>query len=217
MRASRKDIGKTLGSVIFRGKATSHGIQRKLAGASQTRLEQAMEHRGLSGVTKKEIGDVLTGKDRAGWSSKNLKKAVEVLQDVGIASKKETASSMVMRVSQSAAGQGGVKLKEVLTATQYKRHMQEQSRERREEAEEEEKKKKSGSVSVLDRMRGDMGRANKPTDAAAAETAPAGTNIRETREALREQIALRPSIVLPKPVPSSPAESGADSPSSFQV
>lgn len=206
MRASRKDVGTTLGRVIFKGKASSQGIQRKLTNVSQTKLQDAMEHRGLSGVTHKEIGDVLTGKDRAGWSTKRLKQAVEVLQDVGIASKKETASSMVMRVSQSASGQGGVKLKEVLTSSQYKRHMQEQARERREEAETEEKEK-GETVSVLDRMRGDMGRANKAAKAAPPEDLSANGNIREMRETMRETLTLQPKVVLPKPKKSDESES----------
>lgn len=164
----------------------------------------------MKGTSVKSMADMLAGKDR-GVSQQELRKTVQVLQDVGLAKNDESASKMVLTASRAASGEGTISLKAVLTPEQYKKHMQKLARERRDE-ERTASAPKTGEeepLSARDRMRGAQGRAN----AVGAKGAAAGSGarnaehgaseeegVRELRDSMRKQLDLQPKLVIPPPV-----------------
>lgn len=181
MRASQKDIGTNIGKMIFRGSDTKR-IERRLNKVGETKLNEALKKRGLAGVNSSDIADVLSGKDRAGWTASRLNKVVRALQDVGVAQSARTSHQMVLQASREAQ-------------ERVKRNVKEVQYERRAEAAEKEALA-AEPMGVLDRMRGAVGRANRriPQTEAGA-TTKEGSSIRDLRTRLRKQL-IKPTIRL---------------------
>ncbi len=197
MRASGKEIGSSVGRMIFRGQ-DARRIERRLEKAGAEKLKSALERRGAGDVEIGDIAKAMSGKEQ-GWTPLKYKKVVAALQDVEVAQKARSASAMVLKASRDAqAALEGPQL----SPAQLKARMKELARERRAEAETEE-----GQLGVLDRMRGAMGRANKAermtAQARLAEERASGTEtqptVRALREALRKDMGLQPRIRLSKP------------------
>lgn len=138
-----------------------------------------------------KVAKVLSGKDRAGWSTGKMKRAVQALQDVHVASTHQGASKMVLTASRTAQE------KRVLSPEQKKQYFQQLARQRRLEGNQEAEQASQESMSVLDRMRGAAGRANKRDTSFGSSTANA--EIRGLREEMREQMKLAPKLVIPPP------------------
>lgn len=197
MRASGKQIGASVGKMIFRGQDEKR-IHHRLEKIGGEKLQQALANRGIVDADTREIAQALSGKGR-GWSQSKYKQVVAALQDVGVAQHAKSASSMVLKASRNAQQElEGPHL----TPEQIKARMKELARERREEANAEEEAQQMG---VLDRMRGAQGRANK-VDKAAQEGAllealpdtSTGSTVRSVRDELRKDLGLQPKIALPK-------------------
>ena len=99
-RVSRQELGTHVGRVIFKAQSTSKAIAKKLSALPADKLKSAMERRGLGDVSVKKLSDVLSGKDRVGMKQGDLRRAVEALQDVGVAKEVRTASQMVQTAAQ---------------------------------------------------------------------------------------------------------------------
>lgn len=99
-RVSSQAIGTHIGRVIFGGQSTAKLIAHKLDSLPADKLKSAMQRRGLGDVSLKKVSDVLSGKDKVGMKQHDLKRMVEVLQDVGVAKQASTASHMVMTAAQ---------------------------------------------------------------------------------------------------------------------
>ena len=91
-RVSQQAISTHVGRVIFGGQATSS--------LPADKLKAAMQRRGLGDVSLKKVSDVLSGKDKVGMKQHDLKRMVEVLQEVGVARQASSASHMVMTAAQ---------------------------------------------------------------------------------------------------------------------
>lgn len=200
MRASGKEIGSSVGRMIFRGQDAKR-IERRLEKVGEDKLKAALTKRGAGNVDTKEIAKAMSGEGK-GWSPLKYKKVVAALQDVEVAQKAKSASAMVLKASRDAqkAIEGPI-----FTPEQLKARMKMLARERRGEANAEEAA--AEGAGVLDRMRGAMGRANKAerqTAAARLEEASAGAaegpkTVRGLREELRKDLGLQTRIRLPKP------------------
>lgn len=200
MRASGKEIGSSVGRMIFRGQDTKR-IQRRLEKVGDEKLKTALAKRGAGDVDTREIAKAMSGEGK-GWSPLKYKKVVAALQDVEVAQKAKSASAMVLKASRDAqqALEGPR-----LSPEQLKARMKVLARERRGEANAEETA--AEGTGVLDRMRGAMGRANKAErmtaqarleEEAAMEVSPEST-VRGLRESLRKDLGMQPRIRLPKP------------------
>jgi hypothetical protein len=99
-RVSQQAISTHVGRVIFGGQATSKLIAHKLDSLPADKLKAAMQRRGLGDVSLKKVSDVLSGKDKVGMKQHDLKRMVEVLQEVGVARQASSASHMVMTAAQ---------------------------------------------------------------------------------------------------------------------
>jgi hypothetical protein len=164
-------------------------IQHRLDKKGGEKLQQALVKRGVTDVDTKEISKALSGESRGNWSQGRFKQVVAALQDAGLAQAAKSASSMVLKAARNAQQEmEGPHL----TPEQIKARLKVLARERRSEAEAE---AASHEVGILDRMRGAQGRANK----VAEDPVPEETTVRGTREQLRQDVGLRPKIVLPKP------------------
>ena len=202
MSASRKDVGAAVGRMIFHGQS-SKGMARQLRAVEPEKLKTAMQRHGLGDVSVEKMTEVLAGKDRAGWSQAKVKKAVQALQDVHVASGHQGASKMVLTASRQVQ-----ETSPKMSPEERKLFMQKLARERRSDAN---KEVEGGStMGVLDQMRGAMGRANKEGASGAVvkdgSASPAG-DIRELRNEMRQQMHLAPKMVIPKTDPSE--ESGS--------
>lgn len=199
MRASGKQIGASVGKMVFHGQDAKR-IAHRLEKIDSDKLKQALVKRGAGSIDTKDIAEAMSGKGR-GWSQVKYKQVVAALQDVGVARTAKSASSMVLKASRNAqdAFEGPR-----MSPEQLKAHMKNLARERRSEAETE---GSESSMGVLDRMRGAMGTANK------GESVPVeqGKTVRETRELMRKDMALQPKIVVSKP------KSAEDASAGFQV
>lgn len=183
MRAPRKIVGENVGRMIFHS-TTKKGIEGRLGKIDQGNFKKALERRGLSGISNEDIAEVMSGKHKSGWSQGKMRRVVEALQDVDVARKARSASQMVLQAARDAQGE-------------RKDRMQGLARERRKEANAEAEAGESGPMSVLDRMRGAMGRANKKT----IRTAPAaaeGNEQNQTPSLDRKKLKLQPKIKVPK-------------------
>lgn len=196
-RAANKHVGSAVGRMFFHGNATQKGIAKKFRSVGTEKVERALEKHGMGDVSLEKIADVLSGTDRAGFSAGKMKHVVLALQDVGLASKKEGASRIVLTASRAAEAGSDY----VLTPEQVKARMKQLSQERRKEAnEEEDGEKEEETTSILDRMRGAVGVANKRDRAKKAEPPtdePPVKTVRQARDELRQQ--LQPKIVVPPP------------------
>lgn len=218
MRASNKAIGAAVGSMILHS-ADARRIERRLNKIDAGKLTAAKEMHGLGHVSNKEMAKVLTGETRAGWTQHDVRKMVEFLQhpDVKIARTDKSASYMVSRAAKGAAEALEAAKPKGLTQAQFEARARQFSQERRKEAnkeeEEKDKEEEAGSVSVLDRMRGAVGVANK-VGGSAAEASPnaavtTGSTIRDLRQAQRQAMLLKGKPTLPPP----PTGSGMTPPS----
>ncbi len=150
----------------------------------------------------REIAKAMSGEGK-GWSQVKYKKVVAALQDVEVGQRAKSASSMVLKASRDA--QQLAAENPLFTPEQLKAKMKSLARERRGEANAEEDAREE--LSVLDRMRGAMGRANKAeqmtTAARLAEEVGGGSDaphtVRGLREALRKDLGLQSKIGLSKP------------------
>ncbi len=206
MRASGREIGSSVGRMIFRGQ-DARRIERRLEKVGADKLKSALAKRGAGDVEIGDIAKAMSGKEKA-WTPLKYKKVVAALQDVEVAQKAKSASAMVLKASRDAqAALEGPHL----SPEQLKVRMKELARERRAEADAEEE-----GLGVLDRMRGAMGRANKAerlTAQARLEEERAGatgsaSTVRELRESLRKDLGMQPKIRLPKPKGSVDASTG---------
>lgn len=198
MRASGKQVGASVGKMLFRGQDEKR-IHHRLEKIGGEKLQQALANRGIVDADTREIAQALSGKGR-GWSASKYKQVVAALQDVGMAQQAKSASAMVLKASRNAQQElDGPHF----TPEQIKARMKQLARERRQEANAEES---SDQMGILDRMRGAQGRANK-IDKAAQEGAllealpetSTGSTVRSIREELRKDLGLQPKIALPKP------------------
>ncbi len=199
MRASGKEIGSSVGRMIFRGHDAKR-IERRLEKVGDEKLKAALIKRGAGDVDTREIAKAMSG-DGKGWSQLKYKKVVAALQDVDVAQKAKSASAMVLKASREAqqALEGPR-----FTPEELKARMKMLARERRADADAEEATEGSG---ILDRMRGAIGRANKveqtTTTARLAEESKgepeAERTVRGLREELRKDLGLQPRMRLPKP------------------
>lgn len=188
MRASGKEIGASVGKMLFGGQDAKR-IQHRLDKKGGEKLQQALVKRGVTDVDTKEISKALSGESKRLWSQNRFKQVVAALQDSGLAHAAKSASSMVLKAARNAQQElEGPQL----TPEQIKARLKILARDRRSEAEAEEA---SHEVGILDHMRGAQGRANKVSENAKAEE----PTVRGTREQLRQDMGLQPKIVLPKP------------------
>ncbi|MCC6563664.1 hypothetical protein IT087_02120 [Candidatus Uhrbacteria bacterium] len=199
MRASGKQVGASVGKMLFGGQDAKR-IQHRLEKKGGEKLQQALIKRGVTDVDTKDIAKALAGESRGGWSQSRYKQVVAALQDVGMAQKAKSASSMVLKAARNAQQTlDGPHL----TPEQIKARLKELARERRSEANAEESEAQMG---VLDRMRGAQGRANK-VDLAAQEGAllesqnpfSETSSVRDVRDQLRKDLGMQPKIALNKP------------------
>ncbi|MCR4256236.1 MAG: hypothetical protein NUW08_00860 [Candidatus Uhrbacteria bacterium] len=200
MRASGKEIGSSVGRMIFRGQDAKR-IERRLEKVGDEKLKVALTRRGAGDVDTREIAKAMSGEGK-GWSPLKYKKVVAALQDVEVAQKAKSASAMVLKASRDAqqALEGPR-----LTPEQLKEKMKGLARERRGEANAEEDA--GEGTGILDRMRGAMGMANKAEQTTAvarlAEAsggkAESDRTVRGLREELRKDLGLQSRMRLPKP------------------
>lgn len=200
-RASNQRVSANVGKIIFHGQ-TSKRIEHTLGTVDQKKMQDALSRRGLGGKDHKEIAKVLSGEHRSGWRHSDLKNLVEALQEVKIAKHALTAREMVLQASKDAQ----LEANPGLTAGAIKNRLKRIARERREEADATEAATPE-ATSVLDRMRGAMGRANKVDRAAAVERETkngsdkneTGSEIlRRMRGEVRQDLKLQPKIIVPK-------------------
>lgn len=182
--------------MVFHGQSAKR-IEHRLKSVDQDKLKEALGRRGMASAANKDIAKVLAGESRAGWNQARLRDVVEALQEVGLAKGEKSASEMVLKASRNAQADANPGL----SAGAVKARLKGLARERRAEAEAEAMPGES-SMSVLDRMRGAMGRANKvqgnqPAEAAAEDSANA--TVRKLRETMRQDMKLQPKLVIPKP------------------
>lgn len=196
-RASRSAVGASVGKMVFHGQSAKR-IERQLKSVNQDKLKAALGRRGMATTANKDIAKVLAGESRAGWNQARLRDVVEALQEVGLAKGEKSASEMVLKASRNAQMDANPGLSEGAVKARLKGL----ARERREEANAEEAGTGQESMSVLDRMRGAMGRANKVQGAQPAAESPdetANATVRKLRETARQDMKLQPKLVIPKP------------------
>ena len=195
-RASNQLVSTNVGKMIFHGQSAKR-IEHALGKVDKGKMKEALSRRGLGGKDHQEIAKVLSGEHRSGWRHSDLKSLVEVLQDVKLAKHAKSAGQMVLMASRDAQ----LKANPGLTPTAIKNRLKRIAQEQRAEAEAEIIPKEQES-SVLDKMRGAMGRANKVDRANQAQPAPgdepANKSVRKMREEVRQEMKLQPKIVVPK-------------------
>lgn len=193
-RASNQSVGTNVGKMIFHGQSAKR-IEHSLGSVDKQKMQAALSRRGLGGKDHKEIAKVLSGEHRSGWHHSDLKNLVEALQEVKLAKHALTAREMVLQASKDAQ----LEANPGLTAGAIKNRLKRIAREQREEANAAEVSSPE-EMSVLDRMRGAMGRANKVerTSQATQMEEPANKSVRKMREEIRQELKLQPKIVVPK-------------------
>ena len=190
MQASRKDVGSAVGRMVFGGQTSKKGIARQLRAVDSEKLKTAFERHGLGDVSIEKAAEVLSGKNRAGWSTGKIKKTVQALQDVHVASAHQGASKMVLTATRN------TQEKTVLSPEQKAKYFKQLARERRLEANQEEQISNE-PMGVLDRMRGATGRANKTTSLGSKANVGKQGDIRGLRAEMREQMRLAPKMIIP--------------------
>ncbi len=161
-RASRQDLGTHVGRVIFKSQATSKAIAKKLSALPADKLQAAMERHGVGDVSVKKLSEVLSGKDRVGMKQHELRKAVEALQDVGVAKQVRTASQMVQTAAEEI--QKGRGLGSLEPGKRLLRNVNDLGAQRALEEQMMRSEGRGEPVGILDKMRGVVGsmqRANK--------------------------------------------------------
>jgi hypothetical protein len=180
--------------MIFHGQSAKR-IEHALGSVDKQKMHDALSRRGLGGKDHKEIAKVLAGDHRSGWRHSDLKNLVEALQDVKLAKSAKSAGEMVLMASRDAQLEANPGLTSGAIKARLKRIAQEQRAEAEAPVNERE-------LSVLDRMRGAMGRANKVDRAnqsqSTAADEPANKGVRQMRDEIRQEMKLQPKIVLPK-------------------
>jgi hypothetical protein len=204
-RASNQLVSTNVGKMIFHGQSAKR-IEHALGSVDKQKMHDALSRRGLGGKDHKEIAKVLSGEHRSGWRHSDLKNLVEVLQDVDLAKRAKSAGEMVLKASRDAQ----LEANPGLTAGAIKARLKRIAREQREEVD---APVEAHEMSVLDRMRGAAGRANKVEREASSETRenePANKSVRKMREEIRQDMKLQPKFVVPK-------KSGEGSGAGFQA
>lgn len=186
-RASNQLVSTNVGKMIFHGQSAKR-IEHALGKVDQIKMKEALSRRGLGGKDHKEIAKVLSGEHRSGWRHSELKNLVEALQDVKIARHAKSAGEMVLMASRDAQLQANPGL----SVGAIKARLKVIAKEQRAEAEAVPDERE---MTVLDRMRGAAGRANKVE---IPETEPANKSVRKMREEIRQEMKLQPKIVVPK-------------------
>lgn len=189
-RASNQSVSTNVGKMIFHGQSAKR-IESALGSVDKEKMKSALSRRGLGGKSHAEIAKVLSGEHRAGWRHSDLKNLVEVLQDVKIAKHAKSAGEMVLKASREAQ----LEANPGLTAGAIKARLKRIAREQREEAE---APVGEHEMTVLDRMRGAMGRANKAGVSKTSVDEPANKSVRKMRDEIRQDMKLQPKVVLPK-------------------
>lgn len=187
-RASNLTIGTNIGKMIFHGQSTKR-IESALGKVNKEKMQEALSKRGLGGKDHKEIAKVLSGEHRSGWRHSDLKNLVAVLQDVDLAKHAKSAGEMVLKASREAQAEANPGL----SAGAIKNRLKRIAREQRAEAE----APTETEPSILDNMRGAMGRANKVVRAT-PEGVSGNADIRKLRDEVRQEMKLQPKIVIPK-------------------
>jgi len=162
MRASRQDLGTHVGRVIFRSQATSKAIEKKLSALPADKLKAAMERRGLGDVSVKKLSEVLSGKDKVGMKQHDLRRAVEALQEVGVAKEARTASQMVQTAAQEI--QKGNGLRSIDPGKRLLKNMNDVGAQRQLEEQMMRSEGRGEPVGIMEKVRGVIGsmqRANK--------------------------------------------------------
>jgi hypothetical protein len=193
-RASNQLVSTNVGKMIFHGQSAKR-IEHALGSVDKQKMQDALSRRGLGGKAHKEIAKVLAGDHRSGWRHSDLKNLVEALQDVKLAKSAKSAGEMVLMASRDAQLQANPGLTAGAVKARLKRIAQEQRAEAEAPVDEHE-------MSVLDRMRGAAGRANKIDRANQAQPVssdePANKSVRQMRDEIRQEMKLQPKIIIPK-------------------
>lgn len=177
-----------MGKMLFSGR-DSKRIQHHLDKKGGEKFQQALAKHGVSDVNTKEISKALSGEAKGHWTQSRFKRVVAALQDVGLAMTDKSASSMVLKAARTAQQE----LADLHpTLEQTKGRIKTSVQRRREEIAEEERAKNGG---IMEQMRGAQRTANlKPEDADSEES-----TVRGMRDQLKQDMGLKPKIVLPKP------------------
>jgi len=199
MRASGKAIGASVGRMIFAGQSSKR-IEKHLEKVGHEKLSQALSKRGVSDVKAEDIAKAMSGelRGRAGWTQGKLKNVVEALQEVGVARAEKSASHMILQATKNIeVDKGQAQLSKDQLEKMYKDTSREGAIKTRGGGTEE------AQMSVLDRARGAMGRANSASNQGSRlKTDDEGEKllgVREAREQMRQDMHLQPKMVIPKP------------------
>lgn len=165
-RASRQDVGSSLGKMLFRT-TNARQVQHKLQSVGKAALQSALEQRGVKGANVKKLTEALTGGKRANLSQYELRKAVSAMQDVGLARKALSADQMVFRAAKDA--QDVLRAHDAdfkgLTPEQIRKRMAEMEEQRKREGEKKEEgfavDQYTDSRSVMDRARSGVTTSNR--------------------------------------------------------
>ncbi len=188
MRADKKDVGASLGKMMFRGEKTAKQIMRRM---DTPIFREALDRRGAGELGVEKIAKSLAGKDRAGLSMREMKQVVSAMQDADLAAKARSASQMVLTAARNAQENAPA----FESPQERKDFMRRLAVERRKEAnaEMEVTQQGEGQTGLLERMRRQKrGRASKES---AEEN---GASSSASVSAPRERIALAPKPVLPE-------------------
>ena len=181
-RNDRRTIGMAVGRNLFLDKATPHGIKGVLERVPADKLAEAFQRHGLGHATPKDVADVLSGKDRAGWSQRDIRKAVEALKSVGIGPQKsafhivtESVKNAAELATQRASSEGPKLLSDAARQENLKHAREERALEA-----EAERRQREGlePMSIMERAR-------------SGAKDPQGQTIREMRDNLRRNLGIR--------------------------
>ncbi len=194
LRAPNIHMNAAVGRMIFGGGATKKTIAKSLNAVPAEKWQKALQKQGLHGMTVDKLSHALSGNDRAGISQHEMKRVVAALQETGVASEAQGAGHMVLTAARQAQELHAAPTPR--SPVEVKRQMKKLAQERRKEANDEDAQKVGEeNVSVLDRMRGAQGMANKRTPAQTAEETPSSKP--ESRSNQGPKLA--PKIVIPNP------------------
>jgi len=174
--------------MLFSGR-DSKRIQNHLDKKGGKKFQQALAKRGVADVNTKEISKALSGEGKGHWTQSRFKRVVAALQDAGLAMTDKSASSMVLKAARNAQQEFADMHP---TLEQIKGRIKTSVQRRREEIAEEETAKNGG---IMEQMRGVQRTANIKPESSDFE----GSSVRGIRDQLKQDMGLRPKIVLPKP------------------
>ena len=188
MRASEKQVGASVGKMLFSGRDAKR-IQNHLDKKGGEKFQQALAKRGVTDVDTKEISKALSGEGKGHWTQSRYKRVVAALQDAGLAMTDKSASSMVLKAARNAQQE----LADLHpTLEQTKGRIKTSVQRRREEIAEENTAKNGG---IMEQMRGAQRTANMKPESSDSEE----SSVRGMRDQMKQDLGLKPKIVLPKP------------------